>query len=158
MLATVAAQGITFLTAYKNCGLQMLLFKKKLVTATLCWEFMELIRWCYFIGTLCPNNSQLFLREHWLMSPVTLHDEEDWGRLSPPNHRQSRHVQGTCFFLWAALLGAWFRFHHDFPEFNNCHLPALASHCSRDWLTGRYLWLSCALQHWAFLIMGLSSG
>ena len=56
-----------------------------LVTVTLLGlELIELIRWCYFIRTLCPNKSWLFLRGHWLMSLVTLYNEEDRGVIVTP--------------------------------------------------------------------------
>lgn len=129
-----------------HCNSPLGLEFTELIRCVISWEHCVLTTHGYSWGGSGP-----WVQWHCIMRSIG-------GDFHPPNHHQWRLMQGTCFFFSGLLpWGPGSGFSMSFPEFTNCRLAALASPCNTDWLTGCYLWLSCALQHWAFLIMGLSS-
>lgn len=113
-------------------------------------------------ATVMFHQNIVFHRRMAIPGGVSVHeptDIEQWEVSIDAHKSYARRVRGTPVFPpCSALLGGWFRFQHNFPGFNNFHLADLTPRCHSDWVTGRYLWVSCALHHQASLITGLSSG
>lgn len=63
---------------------------------------MELIRWCYFTRTPCPDIS--FLRGYQLRSQPTLHGDEDGGWLPPKPDVRRVMCRAPVFFFLVGLL------------------------------------------------------